>query len=78
MKKYIKVEYWEAQKFQDEDWYQEECYLINDVVFIPEELYNKYVVKFKVNDVVIYETGDNKYQGIVTLTLSPIFSPQLA
>jgi len=67
MKKYIKVEYWEAQKFQDEDWYEEECYSIDDVVFIPEELYNEHFKGhiFKVNDVVIWKSALHDYPGII-------------
>ena len=50
MKKYIKVEWWQAQKYQDESWYKEQCYewfnsngLYNDsVTFIPEDIYNQY------------------------------------
>ena len=47
MEKYIKVEYWKAQKYSDENWYDEYCFecMENSVVFVPEDLYNEYFKK---------------------------------
>lgn len=50
MEKYIKVEWWQAQQYQEEDWYEDFCYewfnpsgTYNDsVTFIPESIYNQY------------------------------------